>query len=120
MMQHDRLEIFISKLMIFFVISSSLLILLGGVLYLAEHHDKIPNYISFSDVSIPIFSSSQWQGLLAFKPEPIILLGFFWMIFGQVVRVVMTAVIFLKERDLLFLAISLIILIIMIHSLIIS
>ncbi len=106
-----RMESMMGRLLQFGVLLASLVVLVGGVLYLRQHNGHPMNYRKF--VSEPAAfrgTGSLLHDLAAGDPAAIIQLGVLLLIATPIARVAFAAVAFALERDRLYLAISVVIL----------
>ena len=113
---HPR--VLISQLIISIIFVSSLLVLIGGTLYLIHHgHDTV----SFQKFQGEPVTYTSFMGIckaaLSLSARGLIELGLLFMVMGQAIRVLLTLILFALEKDKIFILISLFILIIMIYSL---
>lgn len=112
------MRLIISRLLLTGIVISLLLIITGGLLYLAQHGGDIVNYRSFHGEPVILTS---FLGILTdafyLKPVGIIQLGLLLLFLTQILRVALTAWLFLKEKSLFFVVISMIILFILIFAL---
>jgi len=116
-MEDQRLEIVVSYLLRAGVGASALLVLTGGVLYLAAHGSAIENYHTFHG---EISAYRSLSGLLS--PEALrhgrglIQLGLVLLIFTPIARVALSLILFLVERDWIYVTISAIVLTTLLYS----
>lgn len=100
------------------VISSMTVVFIGGIVYLLSNHSNLVNYREF-DAGKSGMSSiiSVYRGVLAGEGMAIIQFGTLLLIFTPVARVVFSVFSFLIERDYLYVAIGLLVLIVILISL---
>jgi len=99
------------------VISSMVIVVIGGIVFVYRHGHSIPDYRTFRKV--PDFISSPMgvlEGVIHWKGQAIIQLGIMLLIATPVLRVVFSAIGFMMERDRLYTFISLLVLFIIIMS----
>ena len=115
---HDKdIEIIIGNLLRGGVIASSLIIILGGILYLWQHGGSRPNYHTFHGLNHTFHSLPMvLEGVLKGDGEHIIQLGVLILIATPVARVVFSIFGFLQEKDRLYIIITLIVLLIIVGS----
>jgi uncharacterized membrane protein len=100
------------------VISSMTVVFIGGIVYLLSNHSILVNYKEF-DAGKSGMSSiiSVYRGVLAGEGMAIIQFGTLLLIFTPVARVVFSIFSFLIERDYLYVAIGLLVLVVILISL---
>jgi uncharacterized membrane protein len=100
------------------VISSMTVVFIGGIVYLLFNHSNLVNYREF-DAGKSGMSSiiSVYRGVLAGEGMAIIQFGTLLLIFTPVARVVFSVFSFLIERDYLYVAIGLLVLVVILISL---
>ena len=100
------------------VISSMTVVFIGGIVYLLSNHSNLVNYREF-DAGKSGMSSiiSVYRGVLAGEGMAIIQFGTLLLIFTPVARVVFSVFSFLIERDYLYVAIALLVLVVILISL---
>ena len=99
--------------------ASALVILAGGVLYLAQHsHDQV-NYKHFHGVA-PSLQTLHGiaAGALHGQSESIIQFGLLMLIATPIARVIFSVFAFFKERDYLYVGISALVLLVLLYSII--
>jgi len=117
-MNDRRLEIIIGQLLRAGVLLAAATVFAGGVLYLVRHHGDEANYHTFvaggpSTRSVSGIVESAARG----QSEAIIQVGLLLLILTPVARVGIAIVGFLLERDRMYAAVSLIVLVILLFSL---
>ncbi len=99
------------------VIVSAIVVLFGAVLYLFGHGKEKPDYYNF--VFNP-FSVDNPMGLLrdvfAFKSLEIMKLGILLLVGTPIIRVIISVIAFIYEKDLMYLVFTLIVLVVLIYS----
>ncbi len=117
------MEIYISQVLRIGVFTSALIILVGLVLYVSHGaasssgHQSV-NQVIDSSRSLSVSPGSIWHGILTGDAVAIIQLGVLALILTPMTRVAMTAVLFLKERDQIFVTITTIVFLVLIFGLI--
>jgi uncharacterized membrane protein len=116
--QDRDIEKMMGNLLRYGVLSSLLVVLIGGVFYLLQHGSETPNYKTFVGEprrlsQIKEVWHSVWQG----RGRSIIQLGLFILIATPIARIVFSIVGYLLERDYLYILITIIVLCIILFSL---
>lgn len=99
------------------VIVSMALVVIGGIFFLYRHGHSIPDYSHFK--GIPFFihdTGGILEGVLHLKGQAIIQLGILLLIATPIIRVAFSAVGFIIEKDHLYTAITFIVLLIILAS----
>jgi uncharacterized membrane protein len=104
----------IAKLVRVVVLSSAAVILIGLVLYLATGTG------GYDGSTYPINPAHIISGVLALKPYAVIMLGIFLLVLTPVLRVAVSVIVFMKEKDALYVIITVLVLVILIVSLVIG
>lgn len=125
--QARDVELYIGKLLRCGVITSCVVTMLGGILYLIQHQGAMPDYSpipsgqNFPGVAEYLRSiSTILPGVLAFDGAAIIQLGVLILIATPIIRVAFSALAFLIEKDYLYVVITLIVLAIIIANMILG
>lgn len=93
------------------VLLSSLVMVIGGALYMRAHHGETPNYRVFSSEPLRLrHFGGVLEGIKTGDPAAIIQLAVLLLIATPVARVLFALIAFLIERDRLFVLISTIVL----------
>jgi uncharacterized membrane protein len=112
-----QMESMMGRLLQAEVLLASAVVLMGGVLYLHGHHGGVPNYRSFSSEPAKLRQLGDLRhGLSTGDPATIIQLGVLLLIATPVARVAFALVAFAIERDKLYVAVSLIVLVVLLLS----
>jgi len=101
------------------VVVSMSIVVFGGVLYVYRHGHSIADYHVFKGV--PYFirgTDGIYNGVLNFKGQAIIQAGILLLILTPIIRVGFSAIGFIMEKDYLYTAISLLVLLIIIASMV--
>jgi uncharacterized membrane protein len=113
-----RLEVIIGYTLRIGVVAAAVIVLIGGILYLAQNHAAVPHYQTFQAASK---RSDNLLGIIrnvqAFNSLGIIQLGLLVLIATPILRVALSVVAFALERDLLYVVATLIVLGILLYSL---
>ena len=117
--QHSRLEAQVGMLLRIGVLSSAAVILLGGLLFLMHHGRSVVDFTVFNGTAPELRRpSSILLRALHGDDLAIIQCGILMLIATPVARVAFSIFVFLEERDLLYVAISAVVLLILLYSLI--
>lgn len=121
------MELFLGKFLRFGVTLSCAVTLLGGLLYIYQKKGVLPDYrpiaddLPFPGVKEELRSiSSIWQGILEFDGASIIQLGVIILIATPVLRVAISAIGFLIEKDYMYVVITLIVLAIILANMLLG
>ncbi|HVI44463.1 MAG TPA: DUF1634 domain-containing protein [Chitinophaga sp.] len=99
------------------VISSSLIVFIGGVIYLLRHGHEVPHYTEFNGVRVGLDNlHGIVEGVMANKGMNIIQLGVVLLIATPIVRIAFSVIAFLIEKDYLYVVITLIVLAVIVFS----
>jgi uncharacterized membrane protein len=113
-----RIESIIGVLLRTGVILAAAVVLFGAVLYLSQHRHEIPNYSAFHGEPKSLKSPKEIiDGVMQLNARAIIQLGLLLLIATPVARVLFSAIAFAIERDLMYVAITLLVLAILLLSL---
>lgn len=116
-MQDQRLELVISYLLRTGVGSSALLVLVGGGLYLAAHGSAPAEFHTFQGEPAAYRTLSGLFSLETLRHgRGLIQLGLILLIFTPIARVAFSLVVFLVERDRIYVAISALVLATLLYS----
>ncbi|WP_316826173.1 DUF1634 domain-containing protein [Pedobacter miscanthi] len=118
LIQDRDVEKIVGKLLRFGVITASLVVLLGGILFLAQNGTQArPDYHLFKgEESNFITFEGIFMGLFTFKPMAIIQFGVLLLIITPIMRIVFSLFAFILEKDKLYVVITLIVLAIIMIS----
>ncbi|HVT85953.1 MAG TPA: DUF1634 domain-containing protein [Chitinophagaceae bacterium] len=115
--QDKDIEVALGNLLRWGVILSSIVVLIGGIIYLVHHGKTLPDYKTFLGLLQPYHSlSSVFSGVKELKGEAIIQLGVILLIATPVARIIFSIIGFIREKDILYIFIALIVLGIIITS----
>jgi uncharacterized membrane protein len=114
-----QVEIIVGNLLRYGVLLAATVVLIGGILYLAQYGSKAPDYGTFDENRNKELRTL--SGTLAaagrLDSKALIQLGLFVLIATPVLRVAFTVYAFLRERDYTYVAITLIVLAVLLYSL---
>ena len=117
-MSDERLDRIVGVVLRTGVILAAALVLVGGVAFLASHHQQVPDYQKFHREATPLTSiGGVWHGVFTLDPRYLIQLGLLVLIATPVVRVITCVAGFALERDWMYAAVSLIVLVLLLASL---
>ncbi|GAB3908067.1 DUF1634 domain-containing protein [Mucilaginibacter boryungensis] len=98
------------------VIVSIAVVFFGGVVYLYRHGHSLTNYSTFNGVPDFVNPSGIINGILAFRGRAIIQAGILLLVATPVLRVCCSAIGFIAEKDWLYTAITIAVLLIIFIS----
>ncbi|MGF6846126.1 putative membrane protein [Chitinophaga sp. W3I9] len=99
------------------VIVSSIIVFIGGVIYLVRHGHEHPSYGDFTGVREGLTNlPGIWQGVMENKGMNIIQLGIVLLIATPIIRIAFSVIAFLIEKDYLYVGITLLVLGIILFS----
>jgi uncharacterized membrane protein len=111
------MEVAMGRLLQVGVLLASLVMLIGGVLYAHAHHGETPNYRVFSNEPAALSHiGGVIGGIKAGDPAAIIQLAVLLLIATPVARVVFALISFAIERDKLYVAVSLVVLMVLLYG----
>ncbi len=111
-------EIVIGNLLRWGVLIAALIVGFGGCLYLIHYGKDMPNYSVFRGEPSDFTSlAGIFSGAASFHRRAIIQLGLVALIFTPVARVALLMILFLRRRDFLYAAITLVVFLMLIFSL---
>jgi uncharacterized membrane protein len=114
----QQFEQLLGTLLICGVVAAAIVVLLGGVVYLARHGAELPSYKRFQGGSSDYRTlRGIVQNVLAGRGRGLIQLGIVMLIATPVARVALSLVAFLRRRDYLYTVFTLIVLGVLIFSL---
>lgn len=113
-----RMETIMGRLLQVGVLLASAVVLTGGFLYLRAHHGNVVDYRTFTDEPADLRTpGGLFRLLLAGDPMAVIQVGVLLLVATPIARVVFAVVGFALERDRLYVAVSLIVLVVLMVSL---
>ena len=118
LIQDRDVEKIVGKLLRFGVITASLVVLLGGILFLVQNGTKgRPDYHIFKGEGNDFITfDGIFKGLFTFKPMAIIQFGVLLLIITPILRIIFSLFAFILEKDKLYVVITLIVLAIILGS----
>jgi uncharacterized membrane protein len=120
-MNDERLDRLVGVVLRTGVTLAAALVLVGGIAFLASHGQQVPDYHKFHPELTQLASiGGVWHGALTLNPLYLIQLGLLVLIATPVVRVITCLAGFALERDWMYAAVSLIVLVCLLSSIIIS
>ncbi|MGA9625980.1 MAG: DUF1634 domain-containing protein [Bryobacteraceae bacterium] len=100
------------------VITAASVVLAGGLWYLARFGTLIPNYRTFHGEPQDLRSvAGVWKGVLALRPRSLIQFGLLLLIATPIARVAFSVIAFAVERDRLYVAFTIVVLMVLVWSL---
>jgi uncharacterized membrane protein len=113
-----QVELSIALLLRTGVLLAATVVLIGGILYLAQESGGPPDYHVFHgeprDLRTPILV---FRNALSGSPRAIIELGLLLLILTPIARVVFSVIAFAREHDLMYVAMTLVVLAVLLYSL---
>jgi uncharacterized membrane protein len=98
-------------------VMSMSIVFLGGILYIYRHGYSVVNYHKFTGIPDFVqYTSRLIPGAISFKGQAIIQIGIILLIFTPILRVFVSSIGFLLEKDYLYTFISLVVLAIIFAS----
>ncbi len=114
----QKLEILIGHTLRIGVVTAALIVLLGGVLYLIQNRSAVPHYHTFHPALTRADNlSGVVRNIRALNSDGIMQLGLLVLIATPILRVIFSVVAFALERDVLYVAATLIVLAVLLYSL---
>ena len=99
------------------VFISMFIVVIGGIVYIGRHGREISDYTQFKGVPEFVSTASGiWRGILTLRGRAIIQAGIILLILTPVLRVVVSGIGFLLEKDYLYTGISVLVLLVIIVS----
>jgi uncharacterized membrane protein len=96
---------------------SMLIVFIGGIIFVYRHGHSIPDYSKFKGVPYFIHNTGGViSGALNFKGQAIIQLGIMLLIATPILRVAFSAIGFILEKDYLYTALTIVVLLIILAS----
>jgi uncharacterized membrane protein len=113
-----RLETLVGVMLRTGVLLAAAVVLTGGVMYLVQNHGARPDYAHFRPEPAAFATlHGAATGFTSGDPRSIIMFGLLLLIATPIARVLMCVIGFLFERDRLYVAISSLVLVILLYSL---
>lgn len=109
-----EVELVIGKIMRIGVLFSAAVMILGFAMFLITGNSGYPA------TSFPTTLPAIWQGLISFKPYAYMMAGIYLLILTPVLRVVISIYAFYQEKDMLYVKITSLVLLILIISVIVG
>jgi uncharacterized membrane protein len=114
----QRMDTIIGNLLRIGVFSAGAIVLFGGILYLIRFGWQIPDYRLFHSEPVDLRTlDGIFKDTILLRPAGIIQLGILFLIATPVARVAFSVFAFARQRDLVYIIITLIVLTILIFSL---
>ncbi len=116
-LEDRNVELVLGNLLRIGVIVSSVIVVLGAIIFLAKYGHKVPHYILFQKKPYNLtVVKNFWNELIALHGLAIIQLGIFCLVATPVLRVVFSVFAFLIQKDYLYVAFTIIVLLILLYS----
>jgi uncharacterized membrane protein len=117
-LSEQKLKAFLGGLLRAGVIAAGLIVMLGGALYLIQHGTATPEYRIFRGEPADLKTvGGIFSGVISLRARAVIQLGLLLLIFTPVARVMFSLYAFAKQRDRVYVAVTLFVLGILIFSL---
>lgn len=117
-LKDHKTEMIMSHLLRAGVVISAAIVFAGGVIYLFRHGFEPINYKIFQRVPVDLCSvEGIWGSVLSFHGRGLIQLGLLLLIATPVARVFFSLVTFVRQRDIIYIAVTAIVLAVLAHSL---
>jgi uncharacterized membrane protein len=115
----QRIEMFLGQLLRLGVALAAIVVITGGILYFKSAPATIPDYHEFHGQPKEFTSVRETiQGSAEFQPLAIIQLGLLLLIATPVARVFFSIIGFAMERDWLYIGVTIVVLLLLLHSLV--
>ena len=116
-----KTELVLSNLLRIGVIAAGGIVLIGAIFFFVRHGYEIPDYHTFKFDSLNINDPlTLINGLFALNAEAIMKLGILILIATPVLRVIVSVIAFLHEKDFMYVVFTLIVLIVLLYSIFFS
>jgi uncharacterized membrane protein len=115
--QDADLEKVIGNLLRYGVLTASLIVLAGGIVYLIRHGAEAPEYGQFKgEPDIMRSPGPMWHAILNGRGRPLIALGLLVLIATPIARILCSIVGYLLEKDWLYTVITVIVLLVILWN----
>ena len=113
----QRMEVMMGRLLQWGVLLASLVMMVGGILYVRAHQGETPNYRVFSSEpqNLRQFGGIA-NGIKAGEPAAVIQLAVLLLIATPVARVIFALIAFIAERDKLYILVSTVVLAVLLYG----
>lgn len=116
MISSDRMQLIISKILLFGTLLSTFIVMIGGIMYLTQHgFDPMQSELLKSDAN-HLTAKQIWLHAFSFTSLGIVALGLLALVTTQILRVGMLMFFYLINRDYAFTLFAGFILIVLIYS----
>ncbi len=116
-LQDKKVEIVLGNLLRTGVLISTVIVLAGAIIFLTKHGYEVPHYITFHKGTFYLPGIKDfWNELTSFHGLAIIELGIICLVATPVLRVVFSIFAFLIAKDYLYVAFTIIVLMILMYS----
>ncbi len=115
----EKVEVFLSLLLRMGVILASVVVLIGGTIFLLRHGGELPDYRTFRGQPAELRHISKiYNYALTLHGRGLIQMGLLLLVATPIVRVMFSVFAFARERDRTYVGITLIVLSVLLYSLI--
>ena len=115
----NRMETVMGRLLQVGVLLASVVVALGGAMYLKAHHGSVPDYRVFASEPVGLRDAGQiFEQVTRGDGTAVIELGVLLLIATPIARVLFAVVSFTLERDWLYVAISVAVLVILVFGIV--
>jgi uncharacterized membrane protein len=115
--QDTDLERVIGNMLRYGVLTASLIVLAGGIVYLIRHGTEVPQYGQFKgEPDIMRRPGPMWRAILNGRGRPLIALGLLVLIATPIARIICSIVGYLLEKDWLYTVITAIVLVVILWN----
>ncbi|HWB93257.1 MAG TPA: DUF1634 domain-containing protein [Puia sp.] len=112
-MQDTDIETVIGYLLRYGVLSASLVVIAGGIVYLIRHGHQLPSYTQFSGEPDKLRNPRlMWQAVMRGEGRPLIQLGLLILIATPIARIAFSIFGYLLEKDYLYTVLTVIVLLV--------
>ena len=109
-LKYKKYEAMLGTILRLGVFTSALFVMVGGIFYLMHNGFNLPHYKVFKGEPAALRSiGSIFRGLTDWKSAGVIQFGLLILMFTPVLRVFFALILFLKERDLTYVVVALIV-----------
>ncbi len=116
-MQDTDMENVIGYLLRYGVITASLVVMAGGIVYLFRHGHQVPEYRQFRGEPDKMRNLRlMWQAMLRGEGRPLIMLGLLILIATPIARIAFSIFGYLLEKDYLYTALTAIVLLVILWN----
>ena len=115
--QDTDIEKVIGYLLRYGVLTASIVVLAGGIVYLYRHGHQLPEYSQFSGEPDKYRKPGlMWQAMLRGEGRPLIMLGLLILIATPIARIAVSILGYLLEKDYLYTVLTVIVLLVILWN----